>query len=114
MSSLNTGPGERADGALLPAASRPQSVPGTHLDPSPSQQGGGPVTPATKFENGQRIGRFVFLRDVNGKPYALAVTSVTALYEEDGDSWMMMSGGRLVCVPHTLPTVLSWLEMGRS
>ncbi|WP_424140207.1 hypothetical protein [Roseomonas chloroacetimidivorans] len=114
MSSLDTGPGERVHDALLPAASRPQSAPGMRLDPSPSQQEGRPVTPTTELEIGQRIGRFVFLRDVNGMAHALAATSVAALYEVEGDSLIVLPGGRLVHVPYTLRTVLSWLEMGRS
>ena len=69
--------------------------------------------PTTEFENGQRIGRFVFLRDADGRAHALAATSVAALSEADGDSVVMMSGGRLVRLPYSLSTVLSWLEVGR-
>ncbi|TPG55479.1 hypothetical protein EAH89_14605 [Roseomonas nepalensis] len=61
---------------------------------------------------GQRIGRFVVLRDTDGVLHAIAAASVSAIREEDGVTLILLPGGRLVRAERALATVLSWLEMG--
>jgi hypothetical protein len=47
---------------------------------------------------GMRIGRFVVLRDVEGKRHAMAAAAVAALCECDDGTLLMVPGGRLVQV----------------
>ena len=67
---------------------------------------------AAAWEQGTRVGRFVTLRDADGILHAVAVTSVAAVCETDDGALIMLPGGRLVQVEHSLRTVLSWREVG--
>ncbi len=58
---------------------------------------------------GMRIGRFVVLRDVEGKRHAVAAGAVAALCETDDGTLLMLPGGRLVLVQQGLGVILSWL-----
>ena len=63
------------------------------------------------LRDGQRVGRFVLMHDVEGRRHALAAGSVAALCEvDDGSSLLMLPGGRLVNVPRPLELVLDWLD----
>lgn len=59
---------------------------------------------------GTRIGRFVIMRDVEGRTHAIAAGSVAAVCETDDGALLMLPGGRMVQVPRALGTVLAWLD----
>lgn len=59
---------------------------------------------------GTRIGRFVVLRDLDGKTYAVATGSVAALCETEDGALLMLPGGRMVHVPQPMEVVLGWLD----
>lgn len=61
------------------------------------------------IEEGSRIGRYVLLRDANGCLYALSATAVAALCETEDGCLLMLSGGRMMRVAHSMPRVLAWL-----
>ena len=62
---------------------------------------------------GMRMGRYVIVRDVDGRTHALASTTVVAACETDEGTLLMLPGAKLVHVPRKLSTVLRWLD-GRS
>ena len=62
------------------------------------------------LEDGTRIGRFVVLRDLDGKAYALAAGAVAALCETEDGSLLMLPGGRMVHVAQPMNVVLEWLD----
>lgn len=64
------------------------------------------------LEEGERVGRFVTLRDANGVLHAVAASSVAAVCESDDGAVVMLPGGRMIQVDHPLRTVLSWFEVG--
>lgn len=64
------------------------------------------------LEEGTRVGRFVTLRDTNGVLHAVAASSVAAICETDDGALVMLPGGRMIQVDHSLRTMLSWLEVG--
>ena len=77
-------------------------VGGRHEEPGAV---GGPLA------DGTRIGRFVVLRDVEGRVHAVAAGSVGAVCEtEDGDTPLMLPGGKIVRVGRGIATVLGWLD----
>ena len=51
---------------------------------------------------GQRFGRFVVLRDTDGRVYAIAAGAVAAACETDD--------GTLLMLPGALTSVLGWLD----
>lgn len=59
---------------------------------------------------GTRIGRFVILRDLEGRSVAVAVGAVSAVSETDDGALLMLPGGRMVQVPQALEKVLAWLD----
>ena len=59
---------------------------------------------------GTRIGRFVVLRDLEGRSIAIAAGSVSAISETDDGALLMLPGGRMVQVPQAMETVLAWLD----
>ena len=59
---------------------------------------------------GGRVGRFVILRDVDGRVHAVAAGSVAAVCETDEGSMVLLPGGRILHVPKPLGTVLAWLD----
>ena len=60
---------------------------------------------------GQRVGRYLVLRDLERRVHAVAAGCVTALCEtDDGSTLLMRAGGRLLHVPRDLATVLAWLD----
>ena len=62
------------------------------------------------LEDGTRVGRFVVLRDLDGKTYALATGSVAALCETEDGSLLMLPGGRMVHVGQPMEVLLGWLD----
>lgn len=65
------------------------------------------------MEEGERFGRFVVLRDVEGRVHAVAVGAVSAVCETDDGALLLMPGGRMIQVDRPLEVVLGWLESGR-
>ncbi len=59
---------------------------------------------------GTRIGRFVVLRDLEGRRVAVATGSVAAVAEADDGALLMLPGGRMVQVPQSMERVLAWLD----
>ena len=59
---------------------------------------------------GTRVGRFVVLRDLDGRSVAVAAGSVSAVSETDDGALLMLPGGRMVHVSQTMGTVLGWLD----
>ena len=68
------------------------------------------TAPADRLEDRLRVGRFVVLRDLDGRTHAVAATSVGAMCETDDGTLLMLPGGRMVHVPQALATVLGWLD----
>lgn len=65
------------------------------------------------LEDGERVGRYLIIRDVNGRRHAIGAGSVSAITEVDDGSLLLLPGGRLVEVPCPLDKILRWLD-GRS
>ncbi|WP_458098258.1 hypothetical protein [Roseomonas sp. WA12] len=64
-----------------------------------------------KLTEGERRGRFVIVRDVDGRRHALAATAVVAISEDgDGDVLLLLPGGRALRLAVPLPSVLGWLD----
>ena len=59
---------------------------------------------------GQRIGRYVLLRDVEGVLMAVAPGAVGAVCQTDTGAVLLLPGGRMVQVPRPFETVLGWLD----
>jgi hypothetical protein len=68
--------------------------------------------PERDLEEGERVGRFVVLRDVEGRMHAVAATSVCAICEDHGGALLLLPGGRMIRVDRALGEVLGWLEVG--
>ena len=61
--------------------------------------------------DGTRVGRYLLLRDVDGRRHALLATAVhAASQEEDGDTMLLLPGGRALRVSVPFANVLGWLE----
>ena len=88
--------------------------------PARSRYGGSGVRPMSDdgshvvrdgvLHEGQRLGRFILLRDVDGVACAVSAGAVSALRETDGGTLLMISGGKLLEVPRAMRTVLEWLD----
>lgn len=68
------------------------------------------VRPRERLADGARVGRFVVVRDMDGRTHAVAAQSVAAACETDDGTVLMLPGGKLVHVPRALATVLDWLD----
>ncbi len=62
------------------------------------------------LHTGERVGRFVVLRDIEGNTHAVASGSVAAACQTDDGTLLMLPGGRMVHVPQPLAMVLAWLD----
>ena len=65
---------------------------------------------ADRLQEGTRVGRFVILRDVEGRRHAVSPSSVGALCETEDGSLLMLPGGRMLQVSRDLGTVLGWFD----
>ena len=63
-----------------------------------------------ELSEGERVGRFVVLRDIEGRTHAVAAGSVGAVCETDDGTLLMLPGARLLHVPRPMATVLAWLD----
>ena len=68
------------------------------------------VTEDEGLREGQRLGRFLVLRDQDGTLNAVAASAVNVLREVDDGTLLLLSGGRVLSVPRALRTVLGWLD----
>lgn len=59
---------------------------------------------------GTRIGRFIFLRDLDGRSIAVAAGAVSAITATDDGALLMLPAGRMIHVSQTMETVLAWLD----
>ena len=59
---------------------------------------------------GERVGRFVVLRDRDGLLHAVSAGSVGALCETEDDVLLLLPGGRLIHVARPMAVVLAWLD----
>ena len=63
------------------------------------------------FPHGTRVGRYLVLRDVDGRKHALTVTAVYAVCEEeDGDTMLFLPAGRMLRVNVPFAMLLGWLD----
>lgn len=62
------------------------------------------------LEEGERIGRFIILRDVDGRTHAVAAGSVAAVCQTDEGALVMLPGGKLVHVSRPIGVVLRWFD----
>lgn len=62
------------------------------------------------FIEGQRFGRFLMLRDINGQSHAVSISAITALADLDDGTLILLPGGRLLHVPSAMYDILSWLS----
>ncbi len=62
------------------------------------------------LQEGDRVGRFLVVRDQDGILHAVAAGAVTVMQETDDGTVLLMSGGRMLSVPRALRTVLGWLD----
>jgi hypothetical protein len=61
--------------------------------------------------DGARVGRFLVIRDVDGRRHALAASAVVAASEaEDGDVLLLLPGGRALRLGVSLHQLLVWLD----
>ncbi len=63
-----------------------------------------------ELQEGERIGRFVVLRDRDGQLHAVSATGVGAVCETDDGTILMLLGGRLIHVHRSMAVVLAWLD----
>ena len=71
------------------------------------EENGGAETPLVE---GAQVGRYVIVRDVDGRTHAVASSAVGAACETDEGTLLMLPGAKLVHVPRKLSTVLGWLD----
>jgi len=64
----------------------------------------------TTLEDGQRVGRYLVLRDIDGRRHAVAAGAVSALCETDDGVVLMLPGGKLVHVPVAMAEMLERLD----
>jgi hypothetical protein len=67
--------------------------------------------PQHVLQEGQRVGRFVILKDWDGTLHAVAAGSVGAMCQVEDDTLLMLPGGRMLQVARPLETVLAWLDV---
>lgn len=66
------------------------------------------------LDEGERIGRYVTIRDADGVLHAVAPSSIAAVCETPDGTLLLLPGGRMVQVCQSLRKVLRWLEVGGS
>ena len=62
------------------------------------------------LQEGDRVGRFLLLRDQDGCLHALAAGAVSIMREVDDGTLIMLTGGKMLVVARAMRTVLAWLE----
>ena len=59
---------------------------------------------------GERVGRYVVLRDRDGQLHAVSLTGVGAMCETDDGVILLLPGGRMIHVCQSLAAVLAWVR----
>ena len=59
---------------------------------------------------GERVGRFVVVRDIDGRTHAIAAGSVAALCQTDEGTLVMLPGGKMVHVQQSMEIVLNCMD----
>jgi hypothetical protein len=62
------------------------------------------------LQEGQRVGRYVILRDIEGTMLAVAPGSIGAVCETEDGAMLMLPGGRMTHIPRPFAVVLGWLD----
>lgn len=65
---------------------------------------------AHAVEEGDRVGRFVVLRDRDGRLLAVAAGAVVAVCETAEGAVLIQFGGKLILVDQPILMVLRWLD----
>lgn len=63
-----------------------------------------------ELQEGERVGRFVVVLDLDGHMHAVAAGSVGAICATDEGTLLLLPGGRLLHLGHPMSTVLGWLD----
>lgn len=71
------------------------------------------TTNGKRLEEGERLGRFVVLRDLEGRRHAIAAAAVSAVCETEDGAVLLLAGGRMLKVEQGMATILEWLGCGR-
>ena len=71
---------------------------------------GGEASQCDGLKEGERIGRFLIVRDQDGCLHAVAAGAVSILREADDGTLLLLSGGKMLSVPRSMRTVLGWLD----
>jgi hypothetical protein len=61
------------------------------------------------IQEGDRVGRFVLIRDADGRWHALSMQAVYAISDLDDGCALALPGGKLLRLMHPMGTVLAWL-----
>jgi len=62
------------------------------------------------LEEGERVGRYIMLRDRDGHLHAVAAMGVGAMCEVDDGVLLLLPGGRRIYVERPLALVLAWFN----
>lgn len=68
---------------------------------------------AFAIDEGDRVGRFVVLRDRDGNLVAIAPGAVNAVCETEDGNVLIQFGGKMTLVDQSTATVLAWLDGGQ-
>jgi hypothetical protein len=59
---------------------------------------------------GERIGRYLVLKDRDGHMHAVSSSAVAAICEVDDGTLLLLPGGRMLQVERPMAMVLAWLD----
>ncbi len=60
---------------------------------------------------GERVGRYLVLKDRDGHMHAVSSGAVSAICEvDDGGTLLLLPGGRMLQVERSMAVVLAWLD----
>lgn len=65
---------------------------------------------STELQEGERIGRFIVLRDRDGQLHAISSGAVGAVCQTDDGAILLLPGGRMLHVCRPMATILAWLD----
>ncbi|WP_270933298.1 hypothetical protein [Falsiroseomonas oryzae] len=68
-----------------------------------------PAEDGQELQDGMRIGRYLVLRDAEGRQLAIAAHAVAAASALDDGTLLMLPAGKLAVVPHPFARVVGWL-----
>jgi hypothetical protein len=62
------------------------------------------------LHEGDRVGRFLLVRDQDGCLHAVSAGAVSVMREVDDGTLLMLPGGKMLVVARAMRTVLDWLD----